>query len=346
MLPFMPDFALVQQQFTRWWKRENTRPLVYAPSTWPTPEVLPPPPDDPRDGYLDAATIVSRQRAFFRHVTPGGVYFPFYCPFPPTAGFYGAVPTFTQHTIWHQPILEGNNPFSAVQFTNSNPLWQETVAMYRQLVELADGHFFVSLPNCYSPLDLLEALRGGTRLCLDLIDRADEVKAAQEVILAAWRTMYDTCYAIHQQRYTGATPSFLPAWAPGRSYTLQCDFCCMISAAMFEEFVVPEVVAQAQYVDYSLFHLDGPDAARHVDMLLDIPELHGIQWQKGVNGGATLSWVPLLRKIQQAGKVVMVDGRPEEIIALSQALAPEGLLLCTACDTPEEAKALIARITC
>ncbi|HEY3417095.1 MAG TPA: hypothetical protein VGM23_09450 [Armatimonadota bacterium] len=345
MQPFLNHFDAIQQQFRAWWRRENDRPLLYVPAHWPKAAELPPPPTDPRDNYLDADTIVVRETARAAQIQYAGACFPFYSPFPATASFYGAHPTFTQQTIWHQPVLEGDHPYDELTFDEESPAWRDTVAMYTRLVELADGHFYVSLPNCYSPLDLLEALRGGTNLALDLVECPDEVMEAQGVILEAWSRMYDTFYAIHQQRFAGTGPSFLPAWAPGRSYAIQCDFCCMISAEMFEEFVVPEVEAQAQWVDYSLFHLDGPDAARHADQLLAIPELNGIQWQKGVNGGQTLSWLPLLQQIQRAGKLLMVDCLPHEAEELCASLEPEGLFVATAVDTPEEADALLKKIT-
>ena len=343
MRPFIDGFDAIQEQFRHWWRRENDHPLLYVPAHWPKAAELPPPPADPRDNYLDSDTIFRRERARAELITFGGVCFPFYSPFPPAASFYGARPTFTHQTIWHQPVLQGEHPFARLAFDAHSSMWQDTVTMFTRLTELADGHFYVSLPSCYSPLDLLESLRGGTDLCMDLIERPEEVMAAQGVILNAWRRQYDTFYAIHQRHFEGSGASFLPLWAPGRSYALQCDLCCMISEDMFERFVVPEVEAQVQWVDYSLFHLDGPDAARHADRLLAIPGLHGIQWQKGVNGGKTLSWLPLLQKIQRAGKLIMVDALPHEVEELCANLEPEGLFVGTAVETKEEADRLLRK---
>jgi hypothetical protein len=59
-----------------------------------------------------------------------------------------------------------------------------------------------------------------------------------------------------------------------------------------------------------------------------------------VNGGNTLSWLPLLQKIQRAGKLIMVDALPHEVETLCANLEPEGLLVATAVTTVEEAAAL------
>lgn len=110
----------------------------------------------------------------------------------------------------------------------------------------------------------------------------------------------------------------------------------------------PLVYAPAQYANLSdcipptLKNLE--DLYLDADALLKIPRLHGIQWQKGVNGGPTLSWLPLLKKIQKAGKLVFVDGSPEDITQLCAELEPQGLLVATACKSIEESRELIRRI--
>jgi hypothetical protein len=345
MLNYYEHLELVKTQFKVWWRRENTKPLLYVPARWPKAADLPAPPENPRAVWLDAETILERERAAARHVYWGGIAFPVYTPYPPTAGLFGGRTIYTTETIWHEPVwAEAEKPYKDLAFDASHPDWLAFLGAYGDLLEKARGEFHVSMPNFYSPLDLLESLRGGVGLGMDLIDIPDEVCAAQEVILTAWRKIYDQCYGLRNGLIDGTCASFLPAWSPGRAYTIQCDFCCMISAEHFEKFVVPEVVAQAEWVDHSLFHLDGPGAARHADSLIRIPELEGIQWQKGVNGGNTLDWLPLLKKIQAGGKAIMVDCRPDEVAPLCEALRPEGLFVGTCCDTPEESEELIARI--
>ena len=55
---------------------------------------------------------------------------------------------------------------------------------------------------------------------------------------------------------------------------------------------------QAEYVDYAMFHLDGPEALPHLDLLLDIPNLNGIQWQPGFANYPMTRWISLLKGIQ------------------------------------------------
>lgn len=55
----------------------------------------------------------------------------------------------------------------------------------------------------------------------------------------------------------------------------------MISTQMYEELVVGELLEELDFLDASIYHLDGPDALKHLDRLLAIDKLKGIQWVYG-----------------------------------------------------------------
>ena len=75
---------------------------------------------------------------------------------------------------------------------------------------------------------------------------------------------------------------YFSIWGPGRVAKLQSDISIMISPRNFRRFVQPYIREQCQWLDYSLYHLDGVDAVRHLDALLEIEELNAIQWTPGV----------------------------------------------------------------
>jgi len=50
---------------------------------------------------------------------------------------------------------------------------------------------------------------------------------------------------------------------------------------MFKEFVFPYLQEQCSRLGFTLYHLIGPEAIRHLDQLLKIPELTAIQWVPG-----------------------------------------------------------------
>ena len=59
--------------------------------------------------------------------------------------------------------------------------------------------------------------------------------------------------------------------------------------------------------------MDGPGVANHVDELIAEPGIDAIQWAQGVGDDEPImQWVPLIKRIQQGGKAVVVDLKPAE----------------------------------
>jgi hypothetical protein len=345
MKPFSKNFEATKERFTEWWdQRILDRMMIYV--TADLPAELPPEKivSNPEDLYLNAEVVFRRHMRRMHRMYYAGDAFPWWCNSLPVGSFYGAEPVFTERTLWHSPIIGPSDSYSKVKFSPDNKWWIKSKKMVEDLVKFAEGNFFVSIPDISSPLDTLEMLRGAEGLSLDMYDRPEEVKSAQKHIRECWRVQYDALYEIVHNRFDGSTAGCLPAWSPKRSYTAQCDFSGILSAEMFEDFVVPDVEFQCACVDHSLYHLDGPNAARHADRLLKIPRLNGIQWQRGINGGQATDWLPLLKKIQKAGKLVFVDAPAGQVLKIAEDLKPEGLFLATSCDTPKEADDLVEAI--
>ena len=78
--------------------------------------------------------------------------------------------------------------------------------------------------------------------------------------------------------------------------------------------------------------------------MLSLPELQAIQWVPGAGHGGIQQWLPLIERIQKAGKGVWVSVGPEEVEPLLVAPKPEGLLISTHCRAEGEARALVERV--
>jgi len=114
---------------------------------------------------------------------------------------------------------------------------------------------------------------------------------------------------------------------------------------MFEEFVVPDMVKVAKKLDKSIYHLDGPDAVRHVDILLDIPEIDAIQWLPGDGAPPAVKWIPMLKKIQKKGMPLIVYADdPGEVEELLTELEPEGLLISVTAESEEQARDIVKKV--
>ena len=86
-------------------------------------------------------------------------------------------------------------------------------------------------------------------------------------------------------------------------------------------------------MDHNVFHLDGRGVANHIDVLLEIPEINAIQWVQGMGDDLPImQWVPFIRKIQSAGKSVVVDLQLSELESFMNEVDPKGILLCINAD--------------
>jgi hypothetical protein len=104
-----------------------------------------------------------------------------------------------------------------------------------------------------------------------------------------------------------------------------CDFSFMIGPNEFQRLCLPHIVKQAESVDRSCFHLDGPDATRHIDALLEVEAIQAIQFTPGAGAPSTLPWLAMFEKIQAKGRSLLVYAPADEVLELCARLRPEGL---------------------
>lgn len=129
----------------------------------------------------------------------------------------------------------------------------------------------------------------------------------------------------------------------GKMHIPSCDFASMISPKQFREFVLPVIKEEVKLADHNIFHMDGKGVANHVDDILEIPEIHAVQWVQGAGPyQAIIQWVSLIKKIQSAGKSVVVDLQLSELESFMLEVDPKGIFLCVEAD-PEIQPDIIRR---
>jgi 5-methyltetrahydrofolate--homocysteine methyltransferase len=122
---------------------------------------------------------------------------------------------------------------------------------------------------------------------------------------------------------------------------LQCDFCYMIGPDMFDDLVKPELAAMCAKLTNGFYHLDGTGQLPHLDSLLQIEELKGVQWVPGEGGKPWAEWPEVYRKIRDAGKRAQVWGPIGDFDKLVESLgSAEGLIAFIDVPPEEEPEAL------
>ena len=108
---------------------------------------------------------------------------------------------------------------------------------------------------------------------------------------------------------------------------LQSDFAYMISPQMFKRFVLPDLAACCDALDHAFYHLDGKGQIAHLDMLLSLERLRGIQWIPGDGQPPPEKWLPLLKRIRDSGKLCQLYVSPQGARTIVQELGGRGFAL-------------------
>ena len=262
------------------------------------------------------------------------------------AAFIGAQPIIGKDTVWFETPMSLDEIEEKLTCDADNPWWKRLKDATVLATELGDGKVIVDITDLGGNLDIVASLRGTQNLLFDLIDCPERVKSVTAKVNQLWFRYYEELARI-TQRSAGGTSSWMNIWCPGRWYPLQCDFSAMISPQMFEELAAPYLAEQCRRLDHSIFHLDGPAQIPHLEILLDIPELDGIQWTPGAGSEPLCSrkWFPLYKRIQQRGKrIVLIGVDPKDMDAMMDELSPEGLFLYMHAETEKDAREILSRI--
>ena len=202
--------------------------------------------------------------------------------------------------------------------------------MLCQCVAAAQGKYFVGSPDLAENMDLLSSLRSAQRLCMDMLERPEWIEQKIWETNDVWFAAYDRIYEIIKLPDGSSAYGAFYIWGPGKVAKVQCDASAMFSPQMYRRFVVPALTAQCEWLDHSLYHLDGTQAMVHLDALLEIAPLDAIEWtpQAGIETGGNKRWYDLYRRILAAGKSVqVVNVEPEEVVPLLDAIGDQGVYI-------------------
>jgi len=349
---YKPDWEEAQQRMMAWWENEVidrvclqvTAPLA---EVWPDQSPDIPEPADLDERWTNVDYVIKSTANQISRTFWGGEAFPlFFANLGPDAfaAFFGGELRFDPWTSWVSPLITDWESAPELRIQPDNPWWQLQLKLLREAKTYGHGRWITGIPDTHSGGDALAALRGRAELCLDLYDHPQEVKAAMDRLVEAVLQVYEVYYEIVEAEKYGSSSGWLPAWWPGRANVVQCDFIALISTEMVEKFFLESIIAEARWLDRAIFHLDGPGAVRHLDLLLAIPEIQAIQWVPGPGDLPMTRWIPLLKRIQAAGKSLHITVWPHEIRTLLEELKPEGLMLHTRVSSEAEARDLLKKV--
>lgn len=325
------DWERIRRDWTSFWAGELNRPMVVMPTYDTfftisrrefTREFML---ERPVDAVLDYHTARLEQARWFGDAWPK--WSPYMGP-GIMAGFLGGrvSPMVEQRTVWFE--VEKPVPFDQLhfRFDTENIWWCRVADLTRAAAERWGDRVCIGHTDIGGVLDILASFRTTYKLLTDVYESPAEVKRTTQEIRNAWAQYYDALCRLIKPTGRG-TSCWAPIWSPARTYMHQCDFSYMISPLMFEEIVLPDLDFCCQQMEHAFYHMDGKGQIPHLDMLLSLKSLKGIQWIPGAGQPPAIEWMPLLKRIRDGGKFCQVFLTADEALRLVREIGGRGFVL-------------------
>ncbi len=354
----LPDRREAQERVEAWWRRENRdRPAVQltapkdgaAPYDGPAGENL-------HDYWTNPEIVIPRELHRLEHTFYAGEAFPVLFPVSGRivsilTRLLGAPNRYVNtETTWSEPIIHDWASRPSFVFDRKNRWWlicrdllQRGREALEEHVERTGRRYYLGNPDLNGPTEILAGLRGREAFAMDFYDNPEVIAPALQEINRAWYDAWQACTDITHT--LGGYFFWMRIWSEVPAVDLQSDVSGLISTEMFGKYLLSFIAEQTHWVERTIYHLDGPDAIRHLDSILELSELDAVQWVPGAGAAPATEWIPLLRRIQEAGKSVYTYCAPEEVPAIAEALRPEGLMLVAECENEAQARSILRSLT-
>ena len=335
-----PDLADAQKRWLAFWEHELIdRPccIIHAPRDGSDRIGGPPYMAGARE---DFGPVAEQALASARTTYWGGEAVPHYAPsFGPdmVASWLGSELRFPETgtgTNWAMPCVDSWEEALPLKLDPDNYWWRRMQDFWRTLSDVFKGEVLITQVDMHSNLDALLGLRGGMRLCIDLVDVPELIDRAMADVRAVYPLIHQgLCDA---GRLTHAI-GWLPVYHPQRTNVIECDFAALIGPEHFRRWALPALAEEAAYLGHCIMHYDGPEMLVHLDDVCAIREVDCIQWQPGVGNKPFIEWMDLLQEIQAKGIAVWVGCEPDQIPIYHHQLKPE--LVCYTCSASSQQEA-------
>jgi hypothetical protein len=321
----------LKKRYLEWWNRENEYPMlaVYSRKTIPRIPSLPLPTKNPERRWTDAKYMSKVIRLVYSNMYCGGDAVPIYFPDlgPDILGAMSGLCDikYSWRTTWAEPRVKDWDDIGEIKFDENNPFWNKLL----EVIKMATGirkNLIVGITDLHSGTDGLVSLRGPENLCYDLVDCPELVEKKLDEMTNMYKEVYTRLdNLIEGEKYGRSTWNMV--WSDTPYNVVSSDFSGMIGPKDYERFVAPHIQAEIDFLDHSIYHVDGVDALKHLDRILAFKGLTGVEWVPGAGKPPMREWIHILKRIQDAGKVIEVSVEEADIKPLCDNLDPRGLLM-------------------
>ncbi len=346
MFAYKPNYEQVFKHYEAWWDAQVVdRALTSIVFNKPKTRRVPVPEKTHtswRERWLDFDFVAERTAAVMANRVYAGDALP--TTFPNLgpevfSAYYGCPMEYSETTSWSEPVLADWSDASvdALVLDTNNFYYRKILELTDVLLEVAKGKFIVGYTDLHGGGDAIAAFRDPQKLCIDMIEHPKAIKRLNERITGDFLDTYDMYY----KKLTAAgmpSTTWLNATCTGKYHVPSNDFSCMVSTKMFVETFLPGIIRECKHMDRNIYHLDGPQALRYLDLLLDVPEIHAIQWVPGAGNDYWLNWLKVYQRIQEVGKSFCFNVPLKDLDTVFEVLRPEGVWM-TVSGVPDQVTA-------
>jgi hypothetical protein len=257
------------------------------------------------------------------------------------SAFYGGRLEFAEVTSWYDPVLADLDNLTVLQHDPfQSHYFQKIEELTRAALARCADRYWVGYTDLHPSLDCIAAWCGIDALCLGMATEPEKLAPLVDLSVRDFHRIFDHFDTLLK---AAAQPSgtWINIPCAGKLHIPSCDVSTMISSVHFGQFSLPQLRREMQGMDRAIYHVDGKGVARHLDVILAQPGIQAIQWVQGLGlDWPILQWLPLLKRILDAGKSVLVDVPIEELDEFMIQMPREGVFLCLGVREGEEMETL------
>ena len=348
MFELKPDFEDVLNRYEAWWDCDIVdRPLVSMSFSLPPSELKDVPQKEHttvRERWMDTDHMVVQAEARLRNAVHFADSLPIAWPnLGPEvfSAFYGCEMEYGESTAWSRPVLAdwSDQSIAKLQLDRNSFYFRKLIEMTEALLDAGTDTFIVGYTDLHGGGDGIAAFRDPQELLMDTIEHPDAIKRLCDRITTEFLEVYDEFYSMLSAAGMPST-TWLAATCKGKYHVPSNDFSCMISDDAFEDLFIPGIIRECQHMDRCIYHIDGPQALRYLDRLLEIPEIHAIQWVPGAGQDYWADHIEVYQRIQNKGKAFQILSMPaKDLDLLFSVLEPEGVWISSVSGISNEQEA-------
>ncbi len=217
-----------------------------------------------------------------------------------------------------------------VGLDRDSPWFGKYLEFVETLVCCSAGRFPVSHGTLIGPSDMMAVLRGHGQSVLDLLAEPARSRALLARMAGIFREITEEAWKRIPLFHGGYYDAQYQLWAPGPIARLQEDASGLYSPRLYRELLQPVDRELAGHFACAFIHLHSTSMFL-LDAFLEVEEIRCFQVNYEVRSGgpAIAGMVPYFRRIQEAGRPLLIRGsfEPDEMRLLVDALDPRGLYL-------------------